>query len=151
MPAKLELQKRLAAELMKCGKTRVRFDPERLDEISEAITREDIKRLIEDGAIYKVHVKGVSRVRARAREEKERTRGHGSRKGGRYSRVSRKERWMMKVRAQRKKLKQLREKKLIDASTYRRIYRMVKAGAFKSVSDLMIYLEANKLVRRPLI
>ncbi|MEM3398363.1 MAG: 50S ribosomal protein L19e [Nitrososphaerota archaeon] len=151
MPAKLDLQKRIAAKLMKCGETRVRFDPERLDDVAEAITREDIKKLIEDGAIYKVQATGVSRVRARKREEKERVRGHGSRKGGRYSRVTRKERWMLKVRVQRKKLKQLREKKLIDASTYRRVYRMVKAGAFKSVSDLISYLEANRLIRRPLI
>lgn len=151
MPAKLELQKRLAAELMKCGETRVRFDPERIDEISEAITREDVKRLIEDGAIYKVHAKGVSRVRAREREEKKRSRGHGSRKGKKYSIISRKERWILKVRTQRKKLKELREKKLIDSSTYRRVYRMVKAGAFKSVADMLTYLETNKLIRRPLL
>ncbi len=151
MVTKLELQKRVAAKLMKCGETRVKFDPERLDEISEAITREDIKRLIEDGAIYKVHAKGVSRVRAREREEKERSRGRGSRKGGKHSIISRKEKWMLKVRAQRKKLRELKEKKLIDASTYRRIYKMVKAGAFKSISDMLAYLEANKLVRRPLL
>jgi len=151
MTNKLELQKRLAAKLLKCGETRVRFDSERIDEISEAITREDIKRLIKDGAIYKVHSKGVSRVRAREREEKRRSRGYGSKKGGKYSVVSRKEKWMLKVRAQRRKLKELREKKLIDFSTYRRIYKMVKAGAFKSTSDMVAYLEANKLIRRPLL
>jgi large subunit ribosomal protein L19e len=39
----LEFQKRLAADLMKCGTSRVRFDPERLDEIESAITRAEIK------------------------------------------------------------------------------------------------------------
>ena len=53
MPAKLEFQKRVAADLLGCGVNRVRFDQERLDEISEAITREEIRFLIKDGAIYK--------------------------------------------------------------------------------------------------
>lgn len=145
------LQKRIAADLMKCGETRVRFDPERIDEISEAITREDIKTLIEDGAIFKIHAKGVSRVRVRGREGKERGRGHGSRKGKKHSIISRKEKWVVKVRAQRKKLKELKEKRLVDPSTYRRIYGMVKAGTFRSVSDMLTYLEANKLIRRPLL
>lgn len=147
MGEKLELQKRLAADILKCGLTRVRFDQERLDEIAEAITREDIKRLIDDGAIYKIQARGVSR--ARVREEKKK--GLGSRKGGKYSRISRKELWMRKVRAQRNKLKILRDKRFIDRSVYRKIYRMVKAGAFKSIADMMNYLENNKLIRRPII
>ena len=57
----------------------------------------------------------------------------------------------MKVRAQRKKLRQLRDKKLITKTVYRKIYKMVKAGAFKSVAAMMEYLEQNKLIRRPLM
>ncbi|MCS7126717.1 MAG: 50S ribosomal protein L19e [Aigarchaeota archaeon] len=151
MPAKLEFQKRIAADLMKCGVSRVRFDLERLDEVAEAITREDVRKLIEDGVIYKVHEKGVSRVRAREREEKGRGRGSGSRKGEKYSIVTRKERWILKVRAQKKKLKELRDKRLIERSTYRKIYGMVKAGAFKSVRDMLTYLESNKLIRRTIL
>ncbi|MEN2974753.1 MAG: 50S ribosomal protein L19e [Candidatus Caldarchaeales archaeon] len=149
MPDKLDLQKRLAADLMKCGVSRVRFDEDRLDEVVEAITREDVRRLIKDGVIFKVHEKGVSRGRARERKEKDR--GRGSRKGKKYSIVTRKERWMLKIRAQRRKLKELRDRKIIEHSTYRSIYGMVKAGAFKSVRDMITYLEANKLVRRPII
>lgn len=151
MPAKLELQKRMAAELLKCGVTRVRFDPERLEDVMDAITREDIRRLIHDGVIYKAPEKGVSRARARARRKKRRKRGPGSREGGKYSSVSRKEQWMMKVRAQRRKLKELRDKKLIEVSVYRRIYRMVKAGAFKSTAAMLEYLRANKLLRRGML
>ena len=61
MPAKLEFKKRVAADLLGCGVNRVRFDQERLDEISEAITREEIRFLIKDGAIYKAPEKGTSR------------------------------------------------------------------------------------------
>jgi len=148
MPLKLDFQKRLAADLLKCGVNRVRFNEERLEDIADAITRADIRRLIKDGAIYKEQEKGVSRARVRARKKK---RGPGSRKGAKYSRISRKELWMRKVRAQRKKLRQLRDRKLITKTVYRRIYRMVKAGAFKSVAAMMEYLEQNKLIRRPLM
>ncbi|MEM1531759.1 MAG: 50S ribosomal protein L19e, partial [Nitrososphaerota archaeon] len=66
----LTLQKRLAAELLKCGESRVRFDEERLDEIEAAISREEIKRLIEDGAIYKIQEKGISKGRLRERKKR---------------------------------------------------------------------------------
>jgi len=148
MPLKLDFQKRIAADILKCGVNRVKFDAERLDEIMEAITREDIRRLIKDGVIYKEQKKGISRARVRERKKK---RGPGSRKGAKYSRISRKELWMRKVRAQRKKLRQLRDKKLITKTAYRKIYKMVKAGAFKSVASMMEYLEQNKLIRRPLM
>jgi len=146
---KLTFQKRLAADLLKCGIHRVKLDPEKLEEISEAITREEIRQLIKDGAIEKKKKKGVSRARVRARKRKKR--GAGSRKGGKYSRLSRKEQWMRRVRAQRKRLRELRDRGLVTKTVYRKIYRMVKAGAFKSVAAMMEYLEQNKLIRRPLL
>jgi len=36
-------------------------------------------------------------------------------------------------------------------ATYRKVYMMVKAGAFKSVASMMEYLTQNNLIRRPLI
>ncbi len=149
MGLKLTFQKRLAADLLKCGIHRVKLDPEKLEEISEAITREEIRQLIKDGAIEKKKKKGVSRARVRARKRKKR--GAGSRKGGKYSRLSRKEQWMRRVRAQRKRLRELRDRGLVTKTVYRKIYRMVKAGAFKSVAAMMEYLEQNKLIRRPLL
>jgi len=145
---KLSFQKRLAADLLKCGVHRVKIDPKKVEEITEAITREDVKRLIKDGVIWKEQKKGVSRARVRARRRKK---GPGSRKGGKYSRVSRKEQWMMRVRAQRRRLRELRDRGLITKAAYRRVYRMVKAGAFKSIAAMMEYLEQNKLIRRPIL
>ena len=148
MGLKLSFQKRLAADLLKCGVHRVKIDPKKVEEITEAITREDVKRLIKDGVIWKEQKKGVSRARVRARRRKK---GPGSRKGGKYSRVSRKEQWMMRVRAQRRRLRELRDKGLITKTVYRKVYRMVKAGAFKSIAAMMEYLEQNKLIRRPIL
>lgn len=150
MGLKLTLQRRLAANLLKCGIHRVKLDPEKLEEISEAITREDIRRLIKDGIIWKEQEKGVSRARVRARKRKK-SRGAGSKEGGKYSRLSRKEQWMIRVRAQRRRLKELRDRGLITRTTYRKVYMMVKAGAFKSVASMMEYLTQNNLIRRPLI
>ena len=149
MGLKLTFQRRLATDLLKCGIHRVRIDPEKLEDVAEAITREDVKRLIKDGVIWKEQKKGVSRARVRARKRKKR--GPGSRKGRKHSRVSRKELWMMRVRAQRKRLRELRDKGLITKTVYRRVYRMVKAGAFKSIAAMMEHLEQNKLIRRPIL
>ena len=146
---KLEMQKRVAADLLKCGVSRVRFDPERLEDIESAITRREIEMLIKDGAIYKVPAKGVSRGRIRMRKRKRK--GPGSRKGGKFSVIPRKRRWINKVRPQRRFLKLLRDKGLVEPSDYRKLYLMVKAGAFKSVSALKEYIEQNKMIKKVVI
>ena len=146
---KLEMQKRLAADLLKCGVSRVRFDPERLEDIESAITRREIAQLIHDGAIYKEPKKGVSRGRLRMRRRKKR--GPGSRKGGKYSIIPRKRIWINTVRPQRRYLKQLRDKGLLDHSSYRKLYLMVKAGAFKSVASLREYIKANKMLKKVVV
>ena len=43
-------QKRLSASILKCGVNRVWFDPERISDIENAISREDLRGLITDGA-----------------------------------------------------------------------------------------------------
>ncbi|MEM0445512.1 MAG: 50S ribosomal protein L19e [Nitrososphaerota archaeon] len=136
----LNIQKRLAAEILGCGESRVRFDPERLEDIEDAITRADIRRLIEEGAIYAEAKKGS--VRRREPEK----RGPGRRKGGKYSILSRKERWMMRVRAQRKYLGRLKAARMLREEAYRSVYLQVKAGRFKSVTELKNYLKENGLL-----
>lgn len=143
----LRLQKRTAASLLKCGVNRVRFDPERMEDIEAAITRDDVRALISDGAIYRLRDRGISRVRVRRRR---RRRGEGSRKGGAHSKISRKSRWMMKVRAQRRELARLRDGKLLEPSSYRRVYRLVKASNFRSVASLREYLKEKNLLRKGL-
>jgi len=43
---KLNLQKRLAAQILKCSEKRIQLDTTRLSDIKEAITKADIKSLI---------------------------------------------------------------------------------------------------------
>jgi large subunit ribosomal protein L19e len=104
-------KRKLAASLLKCGVGRVWIDPDRVEEVMDATTRADIRNLIRDGAIRKLQKRGVSRVRARHREQqkkKGRRRGVGSRKGAAKARLSKKSRWMTKIRAQRRSLRWLK-------------------------------------------
>ena len=45
----LKSQRRLAAEILKVGESRVWMDPDRTEEVEIAITREEIRRLIHEG------------------------------------------------------------------------------------------------------
>ena len=138
------MQKRLAADILDVGKKRVWLDPERMNEISTAITRSDVRSLIEDGAIEAKPKKSISRSRARKKQKqrsKGRQSGPGSRKGSKGGRKSDKEEWMSKVRALRERLRELRDEGVLDSSTYRELYKRVKGGAFRSKSHLENYLK----------
>jgi len=139
--------RRLAAQLLKVGESRVWIDPENIDRVETAITREDVRRLIEDGVIRKRPPSTPSRGRWRVKHEKRkrgRGRGPGSREG---PGASEKRLWIARVRAQRRFLKMAKERGLIDARTYRRLRALVKGGAFKSISHLKAHLkETGKLI-----
>lgn len=90
----LSTQKRLAADILKVGVNRVWIDPDRVDEVARAITRESIKKLIKEGAIKAKQKKGISRYRARKiamQKKKGRRRGKGSIKGAKGARMPKKE------------------------------------------------------------
>jgi large subunit ribosomal protein L19e len=146
--ADLANQKRLAADILKVGVTRVWMDPEKLEDIATAITREDLRKLVEEGVVKRRAVIGISRGRARARDIK-RAKGHrkgqGSRKGAAGARAPKKEQWMRKIRAQRKVLKAMRDdEKTIDAHTYRILYRKAKGGEFRNIAHLKSYIAYQK-------
>ncbi len=147
----LSSQRKLASAVLDCGINRVWIDPERADEVSMAITREEIRKLIKDKAIKASPKNSTSRGRARilaAKKKKGRRVGQGSKKGKKYSVVSRKTRWMNRIRAQRKKLVDLRENRIISVSTYRSLYRKAKGGEFRSIAELERYINDNNLRRR---
>jgi large subunit ribosomal protein L19e len=139
----LAKQKRIAAEVLKVGKGRVWIDPDATESVAEAISREDIRGLIEEGVIAKQQKRGVSKGRARFIGHQKalgRRRGQGSRKGSKGARASRKRRWMIKIRALRRRLHELREEGSVDRSTYRRLYNKAKGGEFRSVAHLNDYV-----------
>jgi len=144
--ANLKNQRRMASLVLDCGLDRVWLDPTKAEEISEAITREDIRGLIADGVIKAKKVKGVSRGRARLVAEKRKyghRKGPGSRKGKKGARTDSKGLWMKKIRALRRKLKEMRSDESIDKKTYCRFYRKAKGGEFRNVAHLEAHLKTN--------
>jgi large subunit ribosomal protein L19e len=145
---KLSTQKRLAADVMKIGTTRVWIDPEFEDEVSLAITRDDIRRLIDEGAIQKKRTTGVSRGRARYilnQKRKGQRKGPGKKKGHATSKMSGKDRWMMKIRPMRKELRMLRDTGKITPKVYRELYLKAKGNAFRNTAHLRTYISERRL------
>ncbi len=144
-------QRRIAAQIFKCGINRVWVDSTRLDDVSMAITRDDIRQLIKNGIIKKRYEIGISRARAKEQHEKKmlgRARGIGSRKGPKTARMGKKRTWINRIRPLRRELKKLRDRKLIDTATYRTLYMQSKGGQFHSVAHLKRHIEEQKLFRR---
>ena len=136
----LSNQRRLAAQILKCGEGRVFLDPASQEDLADAVTRADIRGAIKAGVIKRKPIIGTSRVRARrnaAEVAKGRHQGPGSRRGTPYSRIPRKERWIRRIRAQRLLLQELRDGKKIPPAVYREFYRRAKGGMFRSRAHLL--------------
>ncbi len=143
----LKSQRRLSAEILKVGQNRVWIDPEKTEDVEIAITREEIKKLIHEKVIQPLPEKGVSRARARVLHAKKKK---GLRKGpGKRSkhRVSKKEVWMKKIRALRRRLHKLKETRVITENTYRRFYKMAGSGVFASIAELERHIKTEGLWR----
>ncbi|MBD3249692.1 50S ribosomal protein L19e [Candidatus Woesearchaeota archaeon] len=148
---KLTLQKRIAAQLLKCGINRVKFDSERLEDIKEAITKSDMKSLISDDAVIKAPETGAARSKARKKlvqKRKKRQKGPGSRKGKKTARMPKKKSWINKIRIQRRFLKELREKGIITKTTYHDLYLKSKGGFFRSKRHIKLYLDEHDLTKK---
>ena len=90
----IKIQKRLAAQILKCSENNIWLDSNRLDEIKEAITKADIRNLIQQDIIRRKPSIGISRFRARKKrlqKRKGRQRGLGSRKGGKKAIITSKD------------------------------------------------------------
>lgn len=144
----IRIQKRLAARILKSSKNDIWLDPNRLEEIKEAITKADITSLIKDKAIKGKKIRGISRGRARKRniqKSKGRRRGSGSIKGGKHARLTKKRGWINHIRVQRSFLRNLRDKGVIDKSSYRSLYMKSKGGFFRSKRHIKIYMQEHKI------
>jgi large subunit ribosomal protein L19e len=143
----LKNQKRLAADELDVGKNRVWLDPDEQSEIADAITRDDIRDLIDRDIIRtKGEKRSNSRGRARERNEKRaygHRKGQGSRKGTAGARQNEKKEWRSRIRAQRKRLRELRDEDDLSRSAYRELYNKAGGGEFDSVGDLERYITEN--------
>lgn len=135
----LKTQKRIAARVLGIGESRVWVNPEAATDIAQAMTREDVRELVKQGLIQEKPKKVQTRAKAKKRVTLRRKRkgvGHGKRSGTAAGRKSKKETWMNKVRPQRAFIRNLRDRKKIDAKTYRKYYLRVKGNSYISVNQM---------------
>jgi len=116
-----------------------------------AITREEIRKLIHEGAIKPTPKKGVSRVRARALHEKKKRglrRGPGTRKGSSGAKITKKQAWMQRIRVLRRTLREWKASRALTEGAYRQLYMTAGSGAFTSVADMERYAKTHGLWRK---
>lgn len=147
----LTLQKKLVSKAFKCSPKRVKIDPSKYGEVKEAITRFDVKGLVNKGIIEIVPKTGISNFHhniKRKQKRKGRQKGHGSSKGRAGARKDKKRFWINAIRAQRSLLKKLKAKKLLDLDNYKILYKKAKGGFFRSTRHIKIFAEEQKMLKK---
>lgn len=140
----------IAAEVIGCGRNKIWMDPTELIKISEGKTKEQVSQMVEDGLIVRRPDIGQSRGRVRQfrlEKAKGRHRGLGRRRGTKNARFPQRKIWMLRIRAIRKDLKELRAEGRIDRTMYRSIYMKAKGGCFKNRRMMKEYV-VNEEMRR---
>ncbi len=141
---KVDRAKELVAQIYGVGVSRVRVAPDGIGDVEEAMTKDDLRGLVERGVIEILPKRSPSRHRARflhRQKRKGRRRGYGSRKGTPGARLKPKLAWMIKIRAIRRFLRTLRAEGKLSAKEYRRIYTLAKGGHVRSKRHVLEILE----------
>ncbi|MBI2448971.1 hypothetical protein HYV49_01610 [Candidatus Pacearchaeota archaeon] len=125
-------KKRLAAETLNVGAGRIKFNNERLSEIKDAITRQDILDLVKSKAIE------VKEIRGRKRKYKRKKKGFGN---IRKKVKTRKQDYVILTRKLRAYVKELKKQGRITKDQYYDIRRRIRARIYKSKSHLKSLLE----------
>jgi len=125
---KLDKNKELAVRALKVGKARIVFNINRLDEIKEAITKQDIRDLVSSGAIK------VDEIKGRKTKRKRKTR---RRIGSVKIKVNtRKRDYMTITRKLRSYLLDLKKRNAIPADVYKQMRKEIRLSSFKSLAQM---------------
>jgi len=144
-------RKLTVARMLNVGLKRIWMDPEKIDSIKEAITKADLKSLINDGVIKIKQSRGISRARANKilrQKRKGRKKGKGSREGKRTARLPRKTKWINSVRLQRAFLRTLNDKKMLSIPDYHSLRNKIKGGFFRSKRHIKLFIQEHNLIKK---
>ncbi len=134
MPVNLKAKKRLVSRVVGVGVHRIKFDSDHLDDIADAITRDNIRSLITANTITIKPIVGTSRGRAQTKRIQRKKRGtkQGSKKGTKGARSPRKDAHMIKVRALRYRLKVAKDRKEITNPEFWQLYKMIGGNTIRN-------------------
>lgn len=147
MVVNIKKKRELVARILGVGANRIRFEPDRLEDVGDSITRENIRSLVDGGAIWTVQRRGTSRGRSVDKKSvwKIHGKGQGSKKGKRTARVGKKEVYVVKVRSMRYHLRVLKERKDITNEIYWNLYKKVNGGQVRSLAHLRDLVKEAKM------
>ncbi len=137
----LRAKKQLAAKTFGVGKERIIFVKERLDEIKESITKQDMRDLQKDGAIRIKEIKGRKK-----NENKKRRRSVGN---VRKKVNIRKKNYVIMTRKLRKHLRDMKKKGELSREEIKKIRKKIRNKAFKSKAHLKEHIRQENKFSAP--
>jgi len=142
----LKAKKRLVSRVTGVGVHRVWFDSERLDDIADAITRENIRSLITAKTIKIKSFTGTSRGRAKQKRIQKSKRGTtaGSKKGRKGARIGKKQVYVKKIRSLRNLLKMVKDRKEVTNEQFWSLYKKVGGNTVRNKAHLRTLIEDVK-------
>lgn len=136
----LKKKKNLIAKTLGVGKERVVLNNERLSEIKELITRQDIRDLYASGAI------SIKPITGRSKKQKRKTR---RRFGSIKKKIkNKKTHYIGLTRKLRAYIEELRKQEKITEEQYKTIRKQIKASVFRSKSHLKEIISVNKPIKK---
>ena len=150
MVVNLKAKKRLAARVTGVGVHRIKFDTDHLDDIADAITRQNIRSLITANTIKIKPFTGTSRGRAQEKKDQRHKRGttQGKKQGRKGARVGKKEVYVAKVRALRRLLKIAKDRKDLTNPEFWALYKKVGGNTVRNKAHLRTLMEEIKAKRQ---
>ena len=143
MVVNLKAKKRLASRVTGVGVHRIKFDSDHLDDVADAITRENIRSLITANTIQIKSFTGTSRGRAQDKKDQKKKRGtgQGSKQGRKGARVGKKEVYVAKVRSLRRLLKIAKDRKDVTNPEFWALYKKVGGNTVRNKAHLRLLME----------